>query len=308
MRLNRLPVFSREDQKPICLSYMKPLQHYQAKLSRRLFECAKAIWFAMHTKSKATSLVLIMGNGRSGTTMLGETFARDFRIESLHENDPKVQQDFMLVYERLPYVVALSRAHTLVIKPILNSFDAAWILKEYPEAKIIWLVRDYLDVASSTVEKWGPRIGNWLRDLVLHNTGDNWLSRGIPDDTLAVLRTLDVAELSDHDLICLVWWSVNRTVLLHRLQQGDRLLGVRYEALAQNPRRVLGEIYEWMGLEFRPYLAKYVHARSVGKGAHVRIQPLVQRMCDDLSRELASVFGWPLEVPPERSAASSNYK
>ena len=121
---------------------------YQEKVFRRLSRYKKELLCSVRKPFKNTLPVFIMGCGRSGTTMMINIFHRDNRTESLNENSPKIAENYMLVFDRIPQAISGSKAPILVMKPILNSFDALELLKTYYNSKIIWMLRDYKDMVA----------------------------------------------------------------------------------------------------------------------------------------------------------------
>ena len=227
-----------------------------------------------------------MGYGRSGTTMMLNTFALDERFEIFRENDPRIARNYMLVFEKVSYEISVCKTEASVMKPILNSFDASTILENYNRARIIWMIRDYRDVAASAVKRFGFTVADYLKEWVVAGNGDNWLAAGIPEETLGILREIDSTSFSVYDWMALVWWSVNRTVLLDGLYDSSRFRLLNYEKLVKDPDHVLEELYEFLGLEYKKALGKYIHDMSVGKGSRVQLQATVQQMCDKLTEEI----------------------
>ena len=171
------------------------ITQYQEKICRRLSRYKKTLIFSVRKPFKDTLPVFIMGCGRSGTTMMINIFHRDHRTESLDEDNPKIAENFMLIPERIPQAISASKAPVLVMKPILNSFDALDLLKTYDNSKIMWMLRDYKDMIASSTKKFGTVVSDYMKNLVLYNKGDNWLSLGVPAKTREILSTIDSSEL-----------------------------------------------------------------------------------------------------------------
>lgn len=272
---------------------------YQEKIFRRLSRYKKTLLYSVCKPVKNTLPVFIMGCGRSGTTMMINIFQRDHRTESLEENSPKIAESFMLVRERIPHAISASKASVLVMKPILNSFDALNLLKTHDNSKIIWMLRDYKDMIASSMKMFGSVVSDYMKDLVLYNKGDNWLSLGVPAETREILSAIDSSDFTSYDWMAMVWWSVNRTIILDRLYDRDRFLLVKYETLVRNPDAVLKAVYGFIGLEYHYKATKYVHTASIGKGAAIRLHPRVEEICDNLAEALSRLSG---TVKPQRYA------
>ena len=260
---------------------------YQEKIYRHLICYKKKLLFANRRPYHNTFPVFIVGCGRSGTSMMVNIFQRDERIEALGDNDPKVAQNFMLVYEKIGPAIEYCKAPVLIMKPILNSFDASWLVETHDRAKIIWMLREYKDMVASSIKKFGPVVSGYMKNLVLFKNGNNWLSSGIPTETLEILSNIDSTAFTDYDWMGLVWWSVNRTIMLDRLYQSERFILLEYENLVCHPDAVLRRVYEYIGLRYKEGSEKYVHAVSVGKGRSIQLHPIVQKICDNLTENLS---------------------
>jgi hypothetical protein len=262
------------------------LSRVQAEVARYLIRYKQQIKCALrHTNGKALP-IFIMGYGRSGTTVMLKTFALDDRFEIFSENDTRIARDYMLIYEKVNYEISTCKTEALVMKPILNSFDAAHILQTYETARIIWMIRDYRDVVASAVTRFGSTVADYLKELVTTGTGNNWLASGLPKETLGIIREMEATGFTDYDWMALIWWSVNRTILLERLYESRRFFLLRYEDLVLNVDPVLAKVHEFLKLKYKPELGKYIHEMSVRKGSYIQLRPVVEEMCDNLMEEI----------------------
>lgn len=262
------------------------LQEYEEKILRRFVIYTKPLLFAVRRPHKNTYPLFIQGCGRSGTTMLLNILIRDSRLEVLGENDPKIAKNFMLVKDNIRPAIEHSKAQVLAMKPILNSFEASSLLKDYSRSKIIWMLRDYRDMTMSSIQKFGSSVSDWMKNFVLLKGGNNWLSLGTPTPTLKILSNLDPSGFTDYDWMALVWWSVNHTVILDKLHQNERFLLLRYEDLVGDPHCWLRRVYHHIGLQYRAGASRYIHWASVGKGISIRFHPIVKQMCENLASKL----------------------
>jgi len=269
---------------------MDKLRIYQEKTLRKLRRFRKNLLFSFLKSNKNTVPMFIMGYGRSGTSILLNILDHDSRIEALGENDHKIAKNYMLLYEKLNPVTKNSKAQVLVMKPILNSFDAYRILEEYNNAKIIWMVRDYKDVIASAIKKFGPTVANYMKNYVLYNKGNNWISSGLPDDTLKILKNLEKTDFTIYDWMAIVWWSINRTILLNNLLLKNRFLLVYYENLVTNPKEALNQIYNFIGIPYKFKFEKYIYRSSIGKGINIHLNPATEAMCNNLITEINKLY------------------
>ncbi len=261
---------------------------YHEKITRHLINYKKFFNWTFNG-SKYTTPVFIMGCGRSGTRMMLNILERDERIQVLRENDPKIARNYLLIKEFIRPAIDSCRAPVLLMKPILNSFEASNLLSEYDQAKAIWIFRNYKDMAASSVKKFESRVSGYIKKIVELGTGNNWVSSGIPDDTLKKLRGIDTSGFNNHDWMCLIWWSVNLTVFKDKLYKNKRFLLLNYDRMVHNPNLYFKKVYDFIGISRRLKDLNYIHSKSIGKGSSIKIQPIVNKMCLELSKDLIAV-------------------
>ena len=234
--------------------------------------------------------LFVMGYGRSGTTMLLDAFEHDMRIDVLGENDPRVAENHLLVRERVGSVIQGSRAKAIVLKPILDSFHVHDLMIEHPTSRVIWMLRGFEPVVASAVKKFGTSVSEELREVVVNDTGDGWLKRGLPQTTLDKLRNLQLPLLETNDWMSLVWWSVNITLLSPKLLRNDRFMLVRYEDLTGDPMRWMNRVYEFIGLPMRQGACAWIDPNAARSQTHIAVQEEIRALCDDLAARINVAF------------------
>ena len=257
--------------------------------SHSIISLKKIIYIFKH-QMENTVPVFIMGYGRSGSTMLFKIFERDFRFDAFGENHPAVAENYMLRYDCLQRTIRNSKYKAVVCKPILNSLDISKLMSIYPNGVYIWLVRYFQDVVASAIKKFGPTVANYLKNYIKYGTGENWISKTLPDDTRKQLQniTKDLI-LKSEDWMSLVWWAVNSTIIKEKLYDVNNLYIIHYEDLVVNPNPVLNEVYRATGIVYQQKLGKYVHKKSVGKGGKVDIHKKIYQLCRDLDNQISKL-------------------
>jgi hypothetical protein len=213
-------------------------------------------------------------------------FHRECSVDGLDENDPRIAHDFMLDFNKIEDAVKRSKAPIMVMKPILNSFDADYLLQTFSDSKILWIVREYQDMIASSMRQFATKVSDFIKEFVLHGKGNNWLSCGIPLETREMISHLDTSHFTPEDWMALVWWSVNRTVILNRLYERNRFCLMKYEDLVNNPETIMRHVYKFIGLQYKKRTTKYIHTAAIGKGADIMLCPEVERLCQELSETL----------------------
>ncbi len=214
--------------------------------------------------------------------MLLDAFEHDMRMDVFGENDSRIASNHMLIRERVAPVISASHAPVVVMKPILDSFIVCDVLREHPTARVIWALRGFEPVIASALKKFGSSVADEMREVVVHDRGNGWLKRGLPKDTLHTLRALNVADLGPNEWMALVWWSVNRTLLLPELAGNDRLLLVSYEDLIREPEGGMRTIYSFIGLPFRRNAIDWIDPLSATRHIHLNLNPEIRQLCDEL--------------------------
>jgi hypothetical protein len=206
------------------------------------------------------SLALIHSPGRSGSTVLSKAFQRVTVTTSLSEPDVYTQ----LVQLRAQglasdqELVALLRwATRLLFKPTFAGGAELWVLKfrsfciqiadllvdAFPAVRNIFLYRDLRPWLLSSARAFFPSLppeGTPALQLVAASVADF-----IP--LLRAYLAKPGAQVAPIELLALLWLSVLRRYDEVE-RQGIRMHAIRYEALAQEPQRVLGDVFQHVGL------------------------------------------------------------
>ena len=256
------------------------------RIIRKLVTINKKLFFLFMSSKNNTTPVFIQGCGRSGTTMLLNIFIKDYRVETFGENDPRIAQNYMLKMDRIADNITNSKAKVVVMKPILNSFDANTLLTKFSFSKCVWMIRNFSDMVNSSLIKFGNDVAKYLKDYVLYDKGNNWISKGLPIETKRIISNLDTEKFTENDWMALVWWSVNRTIMIEKLLQNHDFILIKYERFVKEPDFWLEKIYRHVELPYIKSSKKDVHEMSVGKGMSIKFNPIVQKMCDELDHEL----------------------
>nr|WP_321416295.1 sulfotransferase [uncultured Desulfobacter sp.] len=263
------------------------------KIESRILLIIKKIVHLFGKRKSSVIPIFIMGYGRSGSTMLFKIFDRDIRLSAFGENHPAVAEKFILNYDLLQKTVKNSKTKIIVCKPILNSFEIKKLISKYPNGIYIWLVRDFQDVVSSAIKKFGNLVAEHLKDYILYESGENWISNGLSNETKIRIQNISKSNhLDSEDWMALVWWAVNSTIFNEELYKLSNLFVVRYEDLVSNPTPFLKNVYRRTGISYHNYLGKYVHKKSVGKGKQLKLNKNVFELCTDLNTKIEAILDY----------------
>ncbi len=239
-----------------------------------------------------TTIVLILGIQRSGTSLMYWVFERDLGVKVYREASELSSEDEVegIRLNALPAVVATIRRHRLpmvVFKPLVESQRAHELLAAFPGAKVLWAYRHYQDVAASNLNAFGPDNGKSDLQPLLHDDPHNWRSQNSSVETRETIRRFYSPDMNPYDAAALFWWARMQLYFEQGLDRHPNVMLSRYEDLVTNPAHTMRRTYAFLG---RPYpgdhIVKDVNAQSVGKGRVLKLSPAVDALCGDMLARL----------------------
>lgn len=226
--------------------------------------------------------VFIIGTGRSGTTILGIVLSMHREVGFL--NEPKAlwhaihpHEDLIGSYSRSPAryrlraeeatpeltrvayrlfgaYLAATCSRRLVDKYPELIFRVPFVKAMFPDAQFLFLVRSGWDTCHS-IEGWSDRLGQTVSGEV----HDWWGADRRKWNLLVEQIVPEHADLAEHaalmrtwsnhsDMAALEWIVTMREGLELQGRYPQDLLTVNYERLCRDPRQVMGEIGNFLGL------------------------------------------------------------
>lgn len=276
----REPRRARRDDEP-------PLKR---RARRSLKHLARAITPAATAQRRS---LIIAGCQRSGTTMLQQSILdRSWRVIVLGEMDPKLvigTDPETLRWRPLPDVASTLRAlpfELVVVKPLAESHRTTELLDTLPNSKAIWMLRNYLSVATSNLAKFGSDNGH--RDLAKLVSGDAYEWRAQSDQRVRErISALMSTGLSDLDAAALFWWARNHLYFDQRLMEDDRVRVLRYETVINDPAGCVESISRYVGVPLTPHSAEKA-IRQSGQ-AKEELRPDVEDLCAEMLRRFSGI-------------------
>jgi len=234
-----------------------------------------------------TMPIFVFGMQRSGTTMFMDIMENrpDMEVfqeweKSVFDRDCRIS-DLSLVDK----AVSESKAKYACFKPICDSHIADDFISRFPDGKVIWVYRSYLDNANSAIRRF-PTSDRALRLICEGETGGGWLQEGVSDEVLAKLKAVYNKDLSKFEISCLNWW-VRNIVLTESdwIKHGNAFL-VKYDNLVKDPTAMFADIESVLGVTHIKASYSDVHGRSIAKNDFPPISPAIRELCEELSRRL----------------------
>lgn len=242
------------------------------------------------------SIVFILGCQRSGTTLLSEIFDKDLNCRSYGEFSELTSDDTkhgirLNDLESVRQIVQQSKTPLVVVKPLVESQRAAELLSAFDNCYVIWVYRQFKDVALSNAKKFSERNAiDFLEALWTQESG-NWRSEKVSEQTRQIVGTYLSSDMNPMDAQVLVWYSRNVLFFEQGLEQFDNVLLSRYEDLVTEPAVQMRRIYDFIGQRYPgDQIAADANASSIGRGAGLSLSPEIEALGSELLKRLDAVL------------------
>lgn len=233
--------------------------------------------------------VLVAGVQRSGTNMLMDVLERSWDTDLYHETDARAFDTYEM--RPRPVIHALierSPAPVFVIKALCELDQLKSLLDEFAPAKSVWMVRDYNDAVSSALvsfRNFAKQVGR----IAIDRNADGWRGRGMSDETHALVRSLYTAQMNDATAAALIWYFRNMLYFEQNLHQDEHVMLAHYENLVTAPQVEFPRIFDFLGLNYSPFVSRKVFANSIRHRSPPPIAEPVRALCERLSTRLRAV-------------------
>ena len=123
------------------------------------------------------------------------------------------------------------------------------------------------------------------------------LAQGLSPDSLALIRSFDLATMTPLSAAALFWYVRNRLVFELGLDRRDDVLLVSYDAMVRAPDAEMRRISAFLGFPYDARLAAGIAPRGAPRGARpaareastrpgVALDPRVEALCAALGAQL----------------------
>lgn len=239
----------------------------------------------------------LVGNGRSGTSMLVHRLERSPQVRLYNEDHPDAFEDFHLrEFEAIRELVAGSPAAVTLFKPIKDTYLTAALLAAFPHSQVLFLYRHFDDVINSArrffFERRARRTGQSLESMV--PPVDIWMATDFgpyaaappPRVTRTCIRDLWRQDLNLESKIALHWLFQNSLYFDLGLHEHRRVRLVNYEAMIRNPEPVMGQICSFLQIGYQPDMITGLHASSIGRRPAPQLDDRIRLACAGLHQQL----------------------
>jgi hypothetical protein len=183
------------------------------------------------------------------------------------------------------------RVPLVVLKPIVESQNALKLLRYFENSRVIWMYRNYRDVAASNIGHWG--INNGKNDLqaIVRAAPQNWRSQNVPEYIRNIIINHFSETMNPYDAAALFWLARNQLFFELNLDKHPDVMMCKYEELVKNAAEVMGEIYRFVGCEYpSDKILTAVRSDLTGKGESIELSQEIDVLCHDLLEGLDTVY------------------
>ncbi len=235
--------------------------------------------------------VFVLGRQRSGTTMLMRAFHRhpDMLVVDEHHDSPVFRDYRIRSADTVRALLAEAHFPAVALKPICDSHRIRDLRRDFPDGHLIWLYRDFRDVANSSLRKFDGAT-RAVRLVCTGRPGGGWFREGISPPVENILRDAWHPHLTDFDLACLAWWARNRPVIESGLIGLPALTLLKYETLVSEPSAVLRWLFQRLDIPYCERVERRISTRSIGRHAAPDMDTRALELCRSTLAELDAAF------------------
>jgi hypothetical protein len=233
--------------------------------------------------------VYLLGVQRSGTNMLVRGLEASPEFEVRNENDRATFARFRLRMDRVAPVVAASRHHYVLFKPLCDSHQASFLLDDLPTARagrVIWAYRDVDGRARSAVAKFGDTNLQVLRQVAAGGGQDRWEAQGLSDSSRALIGSFNWDGRTPYDAAAVFWLVRNALYFELGLDRRDDVTLASYEALVDDPEPAMRGLCRFLDFPYSPQLIAHIDHRARAPRPALELDPAIRRHCDEMRERL----------------------
>jgi len=269
-------------------------------LKKNETEIRKHIWQRLKNPTGHTTPAFLVGNVRSGTSMIVFHLAKSWQVNLYNEDNPAAFQYWRIRdFSVIDNLLKQSYAPITLFKPILDTYRTLVLFDQYPTAKVLFAFRHYDDVINSTRNRFYNKNGLYMpsKKVPDHDTRDPislWVTNDfvefsqapIPDATKLFIKEKWHPSLNLDSKVALRWLFINRLYFDLNLFEDPRVKIVHYESVVAEPEREFRAMFQFLGLKYEPHVTKGVFSSSIGKHTPPAIAPELREECEQLRERL----------------------
>lgn len=237
------------------------------------------------------SILFIIGCQRSGTTLLTEIFDRDWKTKVFGEFSSISDYLRLKPLNEVKRIIGEQKAPLIIAKPLVETQNITELLDYFPNAKALWVFRNYKAVTLSDLRLFG--IDNGIKNLtpIADNDVRDWRAEKVSPAVKKIVHKYYAPDMNVRDAGALFWYARNALFFEQRLDANPNIKMLKYEDFVHEPSRFMAGIYKWIGGEFPgDQIVDKAHSRSVFKGSSIELSPEIIKLCDSMLSNLEQAY------------------
>ena len=271
---------------------LRQVKRVNGFLSRQAKRTVKSINQKLTYAGPGAKPVFIVGCQRSGTNMVMRVLDRSLNVKSYNEDNRQAFDNYRLKQDDVIHqLVEKANSDWVAFKPLCDSQNIDRLLERYPDAKALWIYRDYRDSTNSAAKHWSRGQIALIKLLATNEDWEHWLVERLSDDRRQLVTSLYDHKISIHEAASLKWFIRNEIYFDYDLAKlPERVKLVRYESLVNDPVVEFGSLFKFLDIEFDPDFVADVFNSSIRKSEFPRIDTRISELCSELLQRLEHEF------------------
>ena len=258
---------------------------FRKKVNETFLNISKSLQRGLNNNDN-TRAVFVVGNQRSGTTMLLEHLNKHIDIDVFQEVSKAMKDYIIKSNEDITNILKQSRASVAIFKPLEDSHKIKELLNDFKDSKSIWMFRNYHDVLNSSLKKgWG----NHLKEYVNKINDEFYFNYSEPlnltRENVELVQKLYHENISEENCAAIIWYLRNTIYFDQKLGEDERMLLVNYEKLVKDAEIEMNNILNFMELK-QVDLHHGVHKMSIRKDMQKELDPHINKICNEMYLKL----------------------
>jgi hypothetical protein len=254
-------------------------------------EVRKWRWRRSHGMTTGAPVpVFLVGVQRSGTNMIAHGLDESPEFEVYNEGSRRAFDNFKLRSDAvIRDLVDSSRHRYVLFKPLCDSHRVDLLLDHVQTASpglAIWAYRGVDGRVRSALAKFGDANLRVLQELAAGRGGHRWQVQRLSQDSVDLIRGLDLAAMSPASGAALLWYVRNRLYFEVGLHDRSDVTLVSYDRFLRDPEQAMRYVCDFLRFAYHPRLVAHVSPRRSFREQLIDIDPRIRARCTDLQAAL----------------------
>lgn len=176
----------------------------------------------------------------------------------------------------------------IVIKPLVESHQAALLIDSLNNATGVWQYRHYIDVSISDNIKFPNTSGFGNIKFIIDGDITNWRSAGLSKETISIVKKFHKKGLTNFEASCLFWWVRNTLYFDQNLDVNPKFFLINYTKFVESPSATIDNIYKNINICNCKVNTTVVGLNVKGAASEPIILDDLKVLCDDMYLKLTS--------------------